>query len=88
MKRPKFRLPQLSATRLGRHMASDSSGQLAAQAVAAALLASETGNAVTASARRRRRVILFLRRDRHSPRLGWHPCDAVHGHPGLHRAQS
>jgi hypothetical protein len=43
MKRPKFRLPQLSATPLGRHMASDSSGQLAAQAVAAPLLASETG---------------------------------------------
>src|SRR5262249_24986927 len=31
-----------------------------------------------------------LRRDRYSPRLSWHhrPCDAVHGHPGLHRAQS
>jgi hypothetical protein len=43
MKRPKFRLPQLSATRLDRHMAIDSSGQLAAQGVAAALLASRNG---------------------------------------------
>jgi hypothetical protein len=31
-----------------------------------------------------------LCRDRHCPRRGRHsrPCDAIHGHPGIHRAQS
>jgi hypothetical protein len=46
-------LPQLSATRLARHMASDSSGQLAAQAVAAALPSSAMGNTGTASGKDR-----------------------------------